>query len=75
MRSGAWSKPVGPGTGTSSLALDDASWVAVPGGGPAGFFFRRLLLDSAERLGLDLEKFEWESFGSRVDLRLCFSEA
>jgi flavin-dependent dehydrogenase len=36
------------------LHLDDGSQVAVIGGGPAGSFFSYFLLDSANRLGIDV---------------------
>ncbi len=38
-----------------SLQLDDGSRVGVIGGGPAGSFFSIFLLDTAYRLGLDIE--------------------
>jgi flavin-dependent dehydrogenase len=37
------------------LELDDGSRVGVIGGGPAGSFFSIFLLDTAERIGLDIE--------------------
>lgn len=44
-----------PSTDSSSLRLDDGSQVGVVGSGPAGPFFAYFLLDTAQRVGIDLQ--------------------
>ena len=46
--------PAGDNNG-GKLKLDDGARVAVIGGAPAGSFFSYFLLQTAQRIGLDLE--------------------